>query len=82
MTEEVDDGIPAEVLMDGADLAISQGKPIVLEAYGLVVVPDMTALRSIAQGGELPDTQRCHTKDGREVMVYYTWPELEVVDRE
>jgi hypothetical protein len=76
-----DDGIPSEVLMYAADLAIIQGKPIILETYGLVVVPDLSALRAIAQGKELPDTQRYHTKDGREVMVY-RWPGLESVDHE
>jgi hypothetical protein len=62
--------VPAEKLARACDLAISEGKPIVLKAYGLAVVPDMTALRGIAQGTELPDTQRFHTKNGREVMVY------------
>ncbi len=80
MTEsEAADGMPAEVLMGAADLALSEGKPIILKAYGIIVVPDMTALRAIAHDTELPDTQRFHTKEGREVMVY-TWPELEAVD--
>jgi hypothetical protein len=75
-----DDGIPTEVLAAAADLAISEGRSIILEAYGLVVVPDVTALTAIAHGKDLPDTQRYHTKDGREVMVY-SYPELEAVDR-
>jgi hypothetical protein len=75
-----DDGMPTEVFMHAVDLALSEGKSVILEAYGIVVVPDITALTAIAHGKELPDTQRYHTKDGREVMVY-SYPELEAVDQ-
>ncbi len=39
----------------------------------------MTALSAIAEGKELPDTQRFHIEDGRDVM-FYSWPELEPLD--
>lgn len=68
-----------EILMAAADAAIHHGKPQILKTYGLVVAPDLTALRAIALGEELPDTFRMHTKEGREVMVY-CWPSLEAVD--
>jgi len=76
-----DEGIPSEVLKAAADLAFSEGRSIILEASGLVVVPDMTALTAIAHGKDLPDTQRDYTKDGREVLIYL-WPGLEAVDQE
>lgn len=80
MTEsEWDDGVPSEVLMYAADEAILHGKPQILKSYGLIVVPDLTVLRAIGAGQELPDTFRLHTSDGREVMVY-TYPGLEPVD--
>ena len=59
-----EDGMPYEVLMYAADQAILHGKPQILEAYRLVVVPD---------------TFRLYTKECQEVIVY-TYPDLEAVD--
>ena len=64
-SEMPDDGMPTEVLMYAAEEAILHGKPQILKSYGLVVVPDLTALRAIAAGKEMPDTFRLHTSEGR-----------------
>jgi hypothetical protein len=71
--------VPAELLVEAADAAIENGRSVILERHGLVLVPDLTALRVFAQGGDLPDTARVVCEDGREVLVY-RWPSLEVVD--
>jgi hypothetical protein len=53
----VDGDVPAEVLMQAVELALAEGRSIILKTHGLVVVPDLPALRAIPLGEELPDTQ-------------------------
>jgi hypothetical protein len=76
---EGEPSLPVEVLNLAADKAIEVGRSVVLKRYGLVVVPDLVALRVIAARKELPDTQHYHRPDGREVLLY-RWPGLEPVD--
>jgi hypothetical protein len=78
-SEAPDDGMPAEVLMHAADLALSEGKSVILEVYGIVVVPDITALTAIAHGRELPELSV--TTRGRPRGHGQQLPGLEAVDQ-